>query len=193
MQKRTLITVCGVAVLSLMLSGCPAMVVAGAATSSAVAINDSRTLGALAEDEAIENKMLLRLAENFGHSVHIGVTSYNRRVLLTGQASTEEVKQRIIAMAQVISNVRSIVDYIKIGNPSSLVVRASDTYQSLRAKAALCGVQQKDFSCLHIKVVTEKGVLYLMGLVDKEEAAIAIERVRRVPGVINVVKVFEYH
>lgn len=179
------------AVLFPLLSGCPAAVVAGAA-GGAAAINDSRTIGALAEDEAIENKVLLKLAETFGTSVHIGITSYNRRVLLTGQAPTEEVKKEVIALIKSVANVRSYVDHIEIGNPSSLTTRAADTVLTLRVKAALCGVQQEGFSCLNTKVVTEKGVLYLLGLVGREEASVAIEKARRVPGVINVVKVFEY-
>lgn len=196
MQKRNfkiklLAVVCA---LSLpLLSGCPAVVVAGAA-SGAAAINDSRTIGALADDEAIENKILLRISEDFGTSVHIGVTSYNRRVLLVGQAPNEAAKEKILAIvkAMELDNVRRYVDHIEIGNPSSLTARASDTILTARVKTSLCSVQREDFSCLNIKVVTEKGVVYLLGLIEKEEAAIAIDTVRRVPGVINVVKVFEY-
>ena len=192
MRGRKLIAVICAAVLPPLLSGCPAAVVAAGATGGAAAINDARTIGALAEDEAIENKALLKLADKFGGAAHIGVTSYNRRVLLTGQAPTETMQGEVIALVKTIVNVRSIVDHIEIGNPSSLAARASDAYQTARVKTALCGVRREDFSCLNIKVVTEKGVVYLLGLVGKEEAAVAIDRARRVPGVINVVKAFEF-
>lgn len=176
---------------SLLLSGCPAVITATGAAGG-TALNDNRTIGALAEDEAIENKSLLKIIDRFGTSVHIGVTSYNRRVLLTGQTPSESVRQEVLAMVKSIANVRSLVDHIEIGNPSSLTARASDSVLTARVKTELCRQQREGFSCLHIKVVTEKGVVYLMGLVNKEAAAVAIDATRRVPGVINVVKVFEF-
>ncbi|MGI9297701.1 MAG: BON domain-containing protein [Gammaproteobacteria bacterium] len=189
MRKKLTAVIC--AVVAPMLSGCLAAVVAAGA-GGAAAINDSRTIGALAEDEGIENKLIWRIADKFRDSVHIGVTSYNRRVLLIGQAPNEETKQEVLAMVKAVENVRSIVDHIEIGNPSSLTARTADSWLTARVKTALCGVRQEGFSCLNIKVVTEKGVLYLLGLVGREEASVAIEKARRVPGVINVVKVFEY-
>lgn len=174
-----------------LLSGCPAAVVAGA-TAGATAINDHRTIGALAEDEAIENKILLRVADRFGTStVKVSATSYNRRVLLTGQVPNEQMKKEILSLARNVPNVRGVVDYLEIGNPSSLSSRTSDAVLTGRAKIALCAIQRQNFSCLDVKVVTEKGVLYLMGLISKEQAAIAIDAARNVPGVIRVVKVFE--
>ena len=191
--KRKILAALCVVAMPLLLSGCPAAVV-GAAAAGGAAINDSRTIGALADDEAIENKILVRVYDEFGDSVHIGVTSYNRRVLLVGQAPSAETRQKIldIVNAMGLDNVRRYIDHIEIGNPSSLTSRASDSVLTARVKTDLCLLQREDFSCLNIKVVSEKGVVYLLGLVGEEEAAIAIETARRVPGVIRVVKVFEF-
>lgn len=191
MAKTKFCAVVGAAVFPLLLSGCPAAIVAGGA-SGAAAVNDNRSIGALAEDEVIETKTLLKIVDKFGGAVHVSATSYNRRVLLTGQAPSEEIRREIIGIVKGVENVRSFVDEMEIGNPSSLTARLSDAALTGRVKAALCRLQREGFSCLDIKVVTEKGVVYLLGLVEREEAATAIETARRVPGVINVVKVFEF-
>ncbi len=180
-----------VAAAALSLSGCPA-VIATVGVAGGTALNDSRTIGAIAEDEAIETKLLYAISEKFGASVHVVITSYNRRVLLIGQVPSESVLEEVIDEVRRIENVRSLVNNIEIGNPSSLTARASDSVLTARVKTELCRRRHENFSCLDIKVVSEKGVVYLMGLVGKETAAIAIDTARRVPGVINVVKAFEY-
>ncbi|MGI9307370.1 MAG: BON domain-containing protein [Gammaproteobacteria bacterium] len=179
------------AVLPFGLSGCPALVAAGAAGGAVVA-NETRTTGSLVEDELIENKALIRLHENIGGDAHVVVTSYNRRVLLTGQTPSDEVRAKINAVIGGIANVREVIDQMESGNPSSLSARFSDSTLTGRVKIALCNIQIAGFSCLDIKVVTEKGVVYLLGLVGKEQAAVAINAARNMPGVIKVVKVFEY-
>ena len=177
--------------LSAGLSGCPAMVVAGAAGGAVVA-NDERTTGSLLEDELIELKTRKQISEKLGGRANISVTSYNRRVLLTGQAPSEEVRQEAIDIVRVIHNVRGIINQIEIANPSSLTSRASDAALTAKVKFELCNIQHDNFSCLDVKVVTELGVVYLLGLVDRETASIAIQTVRKVPGVIRVVRNFEY-
>lgn len=174
-----------------LLSGCPAMIAAGAA-GGAVAAAEKRTAGALVEDEVIENKALYRLHEKIGGNAHVVVTSYNRKVLLTGQTPTEEIRAEIKAVVGAIPNVREVVDQMEAGNPSSLLARASDAALTARVKTALCRVQGENFSCLDVKVVTEKGVVYLLGLVSRERAAVAIKAARNIAGVVKVVKVFEY-
>lgn len=174
-----------------LLSGCPALIAAGGA-GGAVVINENRTAGALVEDELIENKALIRLNETIGGNAHFVVTSYNRRVLITGQVPNAQIRKEINEIVKGIKNVREIIDQMEDGNPSSLTARVSDSSLTARAKVALCRVQTAEFSCLDVKVVTEKGVVYLMGLVTKEQAAVAIDTARNLSGVIKVVKVFEY-
>lgn len=180
-----------VAALPLVLSGCPA-VVAGAAAGGALITNDERTTGALVEDEAIEIKIRAQLSQHIGGVANINATSYNRRVLLTGQTPTQEIKKQALAIVKRVENVRTTLDQITIGGPSSLTSRAADSALTAKAKFAICSVQLENFSCLDVKIVTEQGVLYLLGLVSKEQAAIAIDTVRNVSGVIKVVKVFEF-
>ena len=177
--------------LSAGLSGCPAALVAGAAGGAVVA-NDERTTGSLLEDEVIELKTRKHIAEKIGKNANISVTSYNRRLLLTGQAPSEEVRSEVLDIARVIPNVRGIINQIEIGNPSSLTSRAADAGLTVKVKVELCNIQRENFSCLDVKVVTEQGVVYLLGLVDRETASIAIQTVRKVPGVIRVVRNFEY-
>ena len=85
-----------------------------------------------------------------------------------------------------------MVNQVDIGGPSSLTTRTADTVLTARVKGVLCALQEKDFSCLTVKVVTEKGTVYLMGLVTREQAALAVETVRKVPGVLRVARFFEY-
>ena len=188
--RRQLFVLCAM-VAPLLLSGCPAAIVAGAAGGSLVA-NDERTTGSLVEDEFIEIKARARFSEQIGGVAHVGITSYNRRVLLTGQVPSAEVRQQIVDLIEDIEHVRAVIDQMQIGNPSSLTSRAADAALTARVKIELCNIQQEDFSCLDIKIVSEQGVLYLLGLVSKEQAAIAIQAVRTVPGVIKVVRVFEF-
>ncbi|MGU9951389.1 MAG: BON domain-containing protein [Gammaproteobacteria bacterium WSBS_2016_MAG_OTU1] len=174
-----------------LLSGCPAALAVGAASGAAV-VNDERTTGSFVEDAVVEYKVLSSIISKYTTDVNIGVTSYNRRVLITGQTASEEIKKDVSAIALSIANVREVSNQMNIGNPSSLASRASDSALTARVKFNLCQLQHEGFSCLDIKTVTENGTVYLLGLVSKEQAAIAKETTRRVPGVIKVVLFFEY-
>lgn len=174
--------------------GCaPAAIVAAGVGGGAVA-NDQRTTGSLVEDEVIENKAYLALLREFGDSVNIAVVSYNRRPLLVGQAPTAAMRDRAAALVRAVENVRAdqVVNRVEIGGPSSLPTRAADTILTTRVKGVLCALQEEGFSCLTVKVVTEKATVYLLGLVTREQAAVAVEAARKVPGVLRVARFFEY-
>ena len=176
-----------------LLGGCgPALIVAG--VGGGAAANDQRTTGSLVEDTVIENKAYLALLREFGDTVNISVISYNRRPLLVGQAPAQTMRDRAGEIVRAVENVRAdeVVNQVQIGGPSSLTTRASDTLLTGRVKTALCALQEKGFSCLTVKVVTEKGTVYLLGLVTREQAAIAVETVRKVQGVLRVARFFEY-
>ncbi|MDM5147016.1 BON domain-containing protein [Candidatus Persebacteraceae bacterium Df01] len=174
-----------------LLSGCPAAVVLSGASGAAV-INDERSTGSFVEDYAIELKMRVQLSSDIDSNVNISITSYNRRLLLTGQAPTEALRQQVIDIAENIENVREILNQIEIAGAASLSSQASDSALTARVKAALCSIQIEDFSCLDVKVVNEKGVVYLLGLVNKKQAATAINTTRKIRGVVKVVKAFEF-
>ena len=175
---------------TLLLSGCPAVVL-GSGITGGFMVNDNRTAGSFIEDELIENKIRLRLLNDIGNKANVGVTSYNRFVLLTGQVPTEELHQNILVIVKNIENVRGVHDKMEIGNPSSFSARTSDTALTARVKAALCRLQIEKFSCLDVKVVTERGAVYLMGLLNREQEAIAIKTTRSVKGVLKVVKIVQ--
>ena len=176
-----------------LLGGCPAAIVAGGAGGALVA-NDQRTAGALLEDEVIEIKARAELRRQLGDAVNVEIVSYNRRPLLVGQAPTQELLDRAEAVVRGVENVRrdEVINRVEVGGPSSLTTRAADSILTAKVKGALCALRDKGFSCLTVKAVTEKGAVYLLGLVTREQAANAVEAARKVRGVLRVVKVFEY-
>ena len=120
----------------------------------------------------------------------MNVTSFNRRVLLTGQAPTEEEKRRIEELVRGVPNVREVTNEIAVGTVSTLTSRGNDALVTSNVKARM--VNAARFSPNHVKVVTEAGVAYLMGIVTPEEGDAAAEIARNTQGVSGVVKVFEY-
>ncbi|MGH8534759.1 MAG: BON domain-containing protein [Gammaproteobacteria bacterium] len=167
------------------------MIVGGAATGAAVA-HDSRTTGTVVDDEAIELKAghAIRRDEELRRQTHINFTSYNNMVLVSGEAPTAELKKRVIEQIRRIPKVRRVYDEITIAAPSSLTSRSSDTLLTASVKGKLLTI--RNFDGTRIKVVTEKGVVFLMGLVTRREGGIAAEASRQVSGVQKVVKLFEY-
>ena len=184
LQKILLAAVAGAS----LLSGCAPLVVGGAVMGGMVAV-DRRTSGTQLEDEAIELKVANAINKEMGERVHLNVTSYNRRVLLTGEVRSEADRSRATLLAQSQENVGKVVNDLAIGAPSSLSQRTKDTVTSGQVKAAF--VDAKDLQASAVKVVTERGVVYLMGRVTAREAQRATDIARSTSGVAKVVKVFE--
>ena len=181
----------GILAAALLLGGCgPA--VFGAGVASGVIANDERTAGSIVEDETIEIKTRIALIDRFGDAVNVGVTSFNRAVLLTGQTPDANTRAQVVQIVRGVENVRSVHDKTIIGGPASLAARATDSLLTARVKAELCALQIEGFSCLQVKVVTENGVVYLLGLLTRENAALAVQTARNVKGVLKVVKVLQY-
>lgn len=173
------------------LQGCAAAAVTGAVTTASVAA-DRRTTGTYIEDEAIETKSRFTLIENkeLNKKVHANFTSYNTAVLVTGEAPTEEDKQAVIDIVKSVEKVTHVYDEMAISAPSSFISRSGDTIITTKVKSKL--IAAKDLGGIHIKVVTEDGIVYLMGIVTRVEADKATEIARRTGGVQKVVKLFEY-
>ncbi len=176
----------------LLMQGCAPVAVTGATTAVSTVVADRRTTGTIIEDEAIENKSRLALwdRKELNKRVHVNVTSYNTSVLVSGEAPTEEDRQAVIDLVKNVEKVTRVFDEITIAAPSSLLSRSADGVVTAKIKTKL--IAEKDLSTLHIKVVTENGVTFLMGLVSREEGDIATEIARRTGGVQKVVKLFEY-
>jgi osmotically-inducible protein OsmY len=176
------------AAVALSLGGCAALVVGGAVATGMVAI-DRRTTGVQLEDQSIELKALTRIRETVGDRGHVNVTSYNRMVLITGEAATEADRTALEQTIAKVENVRSTVNELVVMGASSLTARSNDTLLTSKVKASF--VDAKDLQANAIKVVTERGVVYLMGRVTEREANRAADVARGVAGVAKVVKVFD--
>lgn len=172
-----------------LLGACAPLVVGGAMVGGALMVTDRRTSGAQVEDQAIELKAANRVREAVGDRGHINVTSYNRAVLITGEVATEADRTAIEQAVGKVENLRSVLNETAVMGSSSLTSRSSDTFISGRVKAAF--VDAKDMHANAFKVVTERGVVYLMGRVTEREAARASDIARGIPGVLKVVRVFE--
>ena len=181
-------TVALIAALSFLLGGCPAAVVVGAG-AGIMAAEDRRTVATMTEDESIEIKTAQRVSEKVAGS-HLNVTSFNRMVLLTGEAPNDNARRDIERIAKSVDNVRGVTNELAIGPPTSLSARANDSYVTSKVKARF--VDSSRFNPLHVKVVTENEIVYLLGLVKRQEAKDATDIARTTEGVKKVVTVFEY-
>ena len=151
---------------------------------------DRRTSGAYVEDQAIETKAFDRIGKKYRDTVHVNVTSYNRNVLISGEAPSEEIKEEIGRMVSVIENVRNVSNELIISGPSSMTSRSSDSL--ITSDVKLRFVQDKRFDADHVKGITENGTVFLMGIVKRAEADAATEVTSMTGGVQRVVKLFEY-
>lgn len=171
------------------LGGCIEMAAVGVG-AAALGIEDRRTGGTQIEDERIELVASNRVSERFGDKVHVNVTSYNRSVLLTGEVPDAKAKAEIERLVATIQNVKGVVNDLQVGGNASFTSRANDAATTGKVKARF--LDGGKFSPVHVKVVTEASVVYLLGLVTEAEANEAVELARTTGGVRKVVKVFEY-
>lgn len=172
----------------LALAGCE-LAVLGAAGGVAYSIaEDRRSSGVQYDDESIQLRAQSRISDRFGDKVHVTVTSFNRMALLTGEAPEEGMRAEIMKIVEAVPSVRAITNEVQISQPTPRGSRITDEYISSKVKAQLIGTANP----IYIKVVTEAGVVYLMGVVTEQEAADAVEIARTTSGVRKVVKIFEY-
>ena len=173
-----------------LIHGCGALLAGGAAATGIVISQDRRTVGALTEDEGIELKAAGRIGEHFKDGVHVNVTSYNRMVLLTGEVPDAAARTEAERITWAVQNVRGVFNELAVAGVSSYTVRSNDAIITTKVKARFLDSQK--FNPLHVKVVTENSIVYLMGLVRKQEAGDASEIARTTSGVQKVVRVFEF-
>ncbi len=171
------------------LSGCVEMVVGGA-VMGAVATADRRTLGAQTEDKSITVKAELRVPKVAGQDAHVNIAAFNRKVLLTGEVPDAAAKANVEREVRAIEGVQSVENELEVAGPSSYTSRSSDALITTKVKASL--VDMKTISATSFKVVTERGIVYLMGRVTQREGQLAADITRGVSGVQKVVKIFEY-
>ena len=171
------------------LSGCVPLVVGAAVGGTALVATDRRSVGAQTDDEAIELKIANHIGTGYGDRVHVNVTSYNGIVLLTGEVPTPDIVASIGDVARTTGKVRVVHNEIVVAAASPLGSRSNDSYITSKVKTRF--VEKNKFSATHVKVVTDRQVVYLMGLVKRDEADNAAQIASTTEGVLRVVKLFE--
>jgi osmotically-inducible protein OsmY len=172
----------------LLLAGCPAAIIGGGAVAYGT-IEDRRTSGTMIDDDSIETRIGRSVRERYGENTHVNVTSFNRSVLLTGEVPEDAKRGEIEKLAQGAGNVRNITNELQVGAPSSLGARTNDSYITTKVKGRL--LDSNKVNPIHVKVVTEAGVVYLMGIVTEKEGADAVDVARNTGGVVKVVRIFD--
>ena len=174
-----------------LLSGCASIV--GLFTDQPIQEDfGKRSWGAVIDDNTIETVALVNIQKQNPNSTenHISVTSFNGIVLLTGQVTTREQKYQAEEVVKKIQNVREIYNEIEIAGPTNIISRTSDSWLTTKIKTKM--IAEEKFPTSRIKVISENGVVYLMGIVTPQEADIAVDLVKSSYGVQKIVKVFEY-
>ncbi len=190
-KARTTIAAAALLVVALStLDGCAPIVVAAGVGAGALVATDRRSTGAQVDDESIEVKLTTDIGNRWGSAVHVNVTSYNGLVLLTGEVPDTATKTAIADMAKATNRVHSVHDELVIGPSTDMSARTNDTYITSKVKARF--IEANKFAATQVKVVTERRVVYLMGIVTHAEADAAAQIAATTSGVAMVVKVFEY-
>ena len=179
---------------SSLLYGCAAAVVGGTATG-ATAVHDRRTVGTFIDDEGIELKARMAIFDDkeLNSQIHINIISINGVVLLVGQAPTEAARQKAAEIVSTVPKVRLIHNEMTVAAPNSYLTRSSDSLITAKVKSKLFTIKGHDnFDPTRVKVVTENGIVYLMGILTHSEADTVTDAARQVGGVQKIVKLFEY-
>jgi len=190
-RTAALVVSLATAIAATLLAGCVPLVVAGAVGGTALVATDRRSVGAQADDEAIELKISNAINTQYGESVHAIVTSYNGIVLLSGEVPTQEIWASIGNLAKTTPKVRTVHNELAVGPNADLNVRSNDTFITSKVKTRFVEAN-KEFSATHVKVVTQRGIVYLMGIVTRSEGAAAARVASTTSGVVRVVTLFEY-
>jgi osmotically-inducible protein OsmY len=176
--------------LSATLTACVPMLVAGAVGETVLVATDRRSVGAQADDSVIELKIGDNVMSRYGDKVHVNATSYNGVVLLSGEVPSQDVLVSIGIVAKETPRVRAVHNELAVGPLTSLEQRTNDTFITGKVKTRF--VEGSKFSPTHVKVVTERGIVYLMGIVSRAEGDAAGQLAASTAGVARVVKLFEY-
>lgn len=187
---RTLIAA---AVVAVALPACAPLVIGGIAVGTAFVTTDRRSTGAQVDDTSIELRISNELGTAFksgSKEVHISVNAFERKVLLTGEVPSEQAKAQAGEIAARSLNVRTVVNELTVAPPSTLGQRTNDTTIGTKVRAQFVNTKEIPFNS--VSIVTERGVVYLMGFVTEKEGEIAAYVASRVTGVQQVVKVFDY-
>lgn len=181
-----------IASLALSLQGC--FFVAGAAAGAAAiaVVYDHRTFENTLQDTDLSNKIAYRIRRvaALRDDSHIEVSVFHRMVLLTGETPNPEWRAQAEEITKSVSGIERVYNQITIQNPTSSLTRTSDSWITTKIKGQM--LAEDDLKSSSIKVVTENGTVYLMGIVKRDQAEIAVDIARKVSGVQRVMKIFQY-
>jgi len=170
------------------LAGCFGATMVGVGAGALMAA-DRRPSETFVTDESIELRAGNRISEALGDRAHVNVTSYNRAVLLTGEVPDVAARSLIERIASGVPNVKALSNEVQVAGVSTLGARSNDAYITSKVKARF--IDANKFAVIHVKVVTEGGTVYLLGLVTQRESDEAVEIARTTGGVQRVVRMFE--
>ena len=170
--------------------GCAPVIVGAGAAGALSMSEDRRSSGAQLDDQSIEWRSSSRIGERFGSKAHVNVTSYNRAVLLTGEVLDQRMRAEVESLVRGVPSVQGTTNELAVAESTSLGSRTGDSFITSKIKTRFLDAAK--FNALHVKVVTEAGVVYLLGTVTDKEADEAVEIARTTGGVRKVVKMFEY-
>lgn len=186
-----LVACCVALVATPLLQGCLTIAATGAAVTGAIVASDRRTTGAYIDDQAIESKASSRIGNTkWASQGHINIVSYNRYVLVAGQVPSEEARIEAIEVVRRVENVRGVYNELIVAPNNTFTIRSNDSSITANVKKRLSS--GRNVAAGDIKVVTEAGVVYLMGLVTRAEGDAAAEVASTTKDVVKVVRLFEY-
>lgn len=171
------------------LSGCGLLVVGGAAATTATVATDRRTAGEQVDDQTIELRIANEMTKAFGDTARVANMSYAGRVLLVGDVPTDADRQKAADLARATPQVTAVDNYIRVGDLTALSVRTNDTWITSKVKTRMVATEGVPFRT--IKIITERGIVYLMGKVTATEGNLAAKTAASISGVNKVVKLFQ--
>jgi osmotically-inducible protein OsmY len=189
-SRARAVTLLALALGSAMLGSACAPIVVGGAVAAVAMAEDRRSTGTFIDDEGIENRSTLKAKTRFGSKIHLNVTSYNRNVLLSGEVPDETTRQEVEAEVRATGGITKIYNELVVGPNAGVVSVSNDTRLTALVKTRF--LEANRFQANHVKVVTENGVVFLMGIVKRAEADVASELASTTSGVRRVVRLFEY-
>ena len=178
--------------LALTLQGCIFAVGAAAGAAAVAVVYDHRTISNTLEDTNIANKISDKLSQipELRDDSHIDVTVFNGVVLLTGQTPSTKARDQAGEIAKATKGVFKVYNQVSIQGPTSSLTRTSDSWITTKIRTEMLAT--KNLKSSSIKVITENGTVYLMGIVTRQQAEYSVDIARKVSGVQKVVKIFEY-
>ena len=189
MKARTRLAL-AVAASAALLQGCELALIGAGAGAAYSTLEDRRSSGTQLDDDAIELRAGSRIVDRFADKVHVNVAAFNRAALITGEVPDETVRAEVEKIVQGVPNVRGVTNEAQLAPITSFGERTNDSLITAQVKTRY--LRANAFNPVHVKVVTEAGVVYLMGVVTEREADDAVDIARTTSGVRKVVKIFEY-